>query len=211
MLLLLQGSLRHYKDPFAIVGIMTWDLDRSAHSVRIGQKPFFKVEDGALVLKGIPINQNGDEFFALNPPDVRSYSIENVGPWGGRFWHIRRAILGNQEREKNTAVLNEKILAEIIQLLRRQGIPHMFVIFYPRWICQNPADCREVLIKRVLKENGESFLSTRELVFEDAKRLGQNLKYDYYSDGHPTACQYKLIADHMKPYILSNRESAGAH
>lgn len=211
ILLLLQGSLRNYENPFVIVGIMTWDLDRSSHSVRTGQKPFFKVEDGALVLKGVPINQNSDEFFALNPPDVWSYLLRMWALRGGSFSRVRQAILGVQERQKNKSVINEKILVEMIQLLRRQEIPHMFVIFYPEWIYQDPADWREVLIKRVLEENGEIFLSTRELVFEDAKRLGKNPKYEYYSDGHPTAYQYKLIADHMKPYILPNRESVGAH
>lgn len=209
--LLLRGSLRHYKDPFVIVGIMTWDLDRSAHSVRIGQKPFFQVEDEALVLKGVPINQKPDEFFRLNPPNVWSYLLRLWALGDGPFWRVRQAIQGVQERQRNMEGINEKILVEIIRHLRRQGAPHMFVIFYPSWVYQDPADWREVLIKRVLDENGESYFSTRELVFEDAKRLGKNPKVDYYSDDHPTAYQYKLIAERIKPYILSNRESVGAH
>lgn len=41
-----------------------------------------------------------------------------------------------------------------------------------------------MLIRRVLEENGEPYISTRELVFfEDAKRLGKSPQGYYYAKG----------------------------
>lgn len=207
ILLLLQESLPHYEHPFVIVGIMTWDLDRSAHSVRVGQKPYFKVENEALVLKGVPISQNPEEFFASNPPRVWSYLLRLWALGDGPLWRLRQAVQGVEERRRNMEDINEKILMKIIQELRRGKSPHMFVIFYPNWVYQGPPDWREKLIKRVLEENGESYLSTKELVFEDAKRLGKSPKEYYYSEDHPTSYQYRLISDRIKPFIVSRRES----
>lgn len=204
--LLLRRSVPHYKKPFVIVGIMTWDLDRSAHSVRIGQKPFFSVEEEGLVLKGVPINPNSSEFFAQHPPEIWSYLLRLWAQGDGPLWKIRRSVQGIDERYRRMANLNEAILLEIIRELRREDLPHLFVIFYPDWIYQDPPDWRELLIKKVLAGNDERYISTRELVADDSKRTGLNPQSQhYYSEGHPTAYQYQLIAEQIKQHVFLPR------
>lgn len=204
--LLFRESLKHYQDPFVIIGIMTWDFDRSVLSVRIGQKPYYEVEEEELKLKGVPVSQDSNEFFREHPPQIWSYLYRLWAVNGDRFWRVRQALLGVEKRQRKVAEVNEKILNEMIAELNRRGLQHLFVIFYPNWTYRESPDWREVLIKRVLSENGERYLSTKELVSEDAKRLGKNPLEYYDATGHPTAYQNRLITNHIKPYVVSGGE-----
>ncbi|HVY55790.1 MAG TPA: hypothetical protein VHC46_08555, partial [Thermodesulfobacteriota bacterium] len=52
--LLYEKSVGLYKDPVVIFGFLTEDIDRSMLSFRLRQKPYYKLENGELVLSGVP-------------------------------------------------------------------------------------------------------------------------------------------------------------
>lgn len=201
MYLLLKESLPYYQNPFVIVGIMTQDLDRSALAVRIGQKPFFSVEDGELVLKGVPVLKDPTDFFSENPPRIVSYLARIWANRDGRFYRVRHLILGTEQQVRTKKTVNEKIILAMVAELKRRNIPHLFLIFYPDWIYNDPADWRELFLRNLFESHRIPYLSTKELISEDAKRSGKQPK-EYYYDGHPIATAYRLIGDVLKAYVL---------
>jgi hypothetical protein len=94
ILLLLKNSLDHFQNPFVIVSLLTQDVDRSTLSVRIGQKPYFEYIEGELVLQGIPINPDPEEFFAMNSPTVPSYLFRLWVLANGWPQHVRHYFKG---------------------------------------------------------------------------------------------------------------------
>ena len=54
ILLSLEKSLANYDAPFVVFGFLTYDIDRSVLSVRIGQKPYFVLEDDELLPRAFP-------------------------------------------------------------------------------------------------------------------------------------------------------------
>ena len=73
ILLLLKNSLNLFKNPLVVVGIFTDDLDRGVLSFRIGQKPYFEIEKGELVLHGVPSYPSPDQYLAEHPVSITSY------------------------------------------------------------------------------------------------------------------------------------------
>ncbi|CAI4032560.1 hypothetical protein DNFV4_02990 [Nitrospira tepida] len=208
MYLLLKESLPLYRNPFVIVGIMTQDLDRSALAVRIGQKPFFSVEDGALALKGVPVSPHPAVFFAENPPRIVSYLARMWANRDGRFYRIRQLILGTEDQVRIKKMVNEKIILAMVAELNRRNIPHLFLIFYPDWIYNDPADWREMFLRNLFEEHHIPYLSTKEIIQEDARKSGKQ-PIEYYDDSHPTADAYRLLAGVLKAHILNSSVNGG--
>ena len=205
MFLLLKNSLHHFQDPFVIVSLMTYDVDRSTLSVRIGQKPYFELGDGKLVLRGTPINADPNAFFAQNPPTIPSYLFRLWVQGTGWPQRVSQYFRGTDEIRKKRILINEKLLFSIIQELRQKRLQHIFVVFYPdrSLLDENWEDWRERFIERVLGDNHIPYISTKEIVKKHLSEHHGSLE-DYYikGDGHPTAYQNKLLADVMKKVVL---------
>ncbi|MFH1739604.1 MAG: hypothetical protein ABIH23_11400, partial [bacterium] len=81
-------SYEKFQSPLIIFGILTTDLDRSILTVRSYQKPYYKIENDELVLHGVPINMNPEEWLEQNPPRIYSYL--------GAFLFRRLCLLGSE-------------------------------------------------------------------------------------------------------------------
>jgi hypothetical protein len=68
---------------------------------------------------------------------------------------------------------------------------------------ENWIEWQEELIKRVLRENHEAYISAKEIVRQHLREHNGTID-DYYikGDGHPTALQNKLLSDVMKEAVL---------
>jgi hypothetical protein len=205
--LLLKHSLHHFQDPFVIVSILTQDIDRGTLSVRIGQKPYFELLDGEMVLRGTPIESEPKVFFVKNPPTVPSYLfrlwVQGNG-WPRQAREYFKEIDHLKTRQKKIEV-NEKLLLRIIHELRERHLDHIFLIFHVDRAVQdeNWIEWQEELIKRVLRENHEAYISAKEIVRQHLREHNGTID-DYYikGDGHPTALQNKLLSDVMKEAVL---------
>jgi hypothetical protein len=170
-------------------------------SVRIGQKPFFRVEEGELVLKGVPVLKHPAAFFSENPPRIVSYLARMWANRDGRFYRIRQFLLGTERQVQTKKTVNEKIILAIVTELKQRNIPHLFVIFYPDWIYDDPADWRELFLRNLFEGHHIPYLSSKEIIWEDATKSGRHPK-EYYYDGHPTASAYRLLTGNLKAHIL---------
>jgi hypothetical protein len=203
--LLLKNSLDHFQNPFVIVSILTQDVERSTLSVRIGQKPYFELVDGELVLQGIPINSDPKAFFAKNPPTIFSYLFRLWVQGNGWAQQVRRYFKGIDDIRNRRMQINKKLLLNIIYELRKRHLQHVFVVFHldravwdVDWI-----DWEEDLIERVLRDNHEPYILTKEIVRQHLREHNGTID-DYYikGDGHPTALQNNILADVMKKVVL---------
>ena len=203
--LLLKNSLDHFQNPFVIVSLLTEDVDRSTLSVRIGQKPYFEFVNGELVLKGVPINPDPEEFFANNHPTVPSYMFRLWVQGNGWPQHVRQYFKGIDHIRNKRIKVNEALLLKIIFELKKRSLQHIFLIFHVDRAVQdvNWKDWQEDLIEGVLRDHHEPYISAKEIVREHLREHNGTID-DYYikGDGHPTALQNKLLADVIKKVVL---------
>jgi len=208
--LLLQKSIHQYDDPFVVMSLMTFDLDRSILSVRTGQKPYFSVEDDKLKLRGIPINSDPDHFFTTNPPQIKSYLYRRI---------IHSDLLPEQLssflRRENDSIgkkkqVSEKIILEIVKELRAKKIDFVLLILHPHWEGVSTLDddtgWRDSFLKQVLRTNTIPYIWSKEIFTQDS-REGNHSYEDYISpgNGHPTTHFNKLIAEEIKKHVLENQ------
>ncbi len=209
--LLFQKSVHHYDDPFVVISLMTFDLDRSILSVRTGQKPYFLIEDSKLELRGIPINPNPDIFFATNPPQIKSYLYRRIIHSN----RIPKQITSLLRRDNDYYIskkiqVNEKIILEIVKELRTNNIDYVFLIFHPHTpgvsTLDDETDWRDSFLKQVLHENSIPYIWSKEVFKQDSK--DGKYSYDDYiipDNGHPTTHFNRLIAEEIKKYTLENQ------
>jgi hypothetical protein len=79
--------------------------------------------------------------------------------------------------------------------LKPRGIPHLFLI-------DDPANWREEFLRNLFEEHQIPYLSTKEIIWEDARKLGEHPK-EYYYDSHPTARAYRLLAQVLTAHIMA--------
>lgn len=202
--LLLKKSTPLYTNPFVVVGIMTEDLDRSLQSVRVGQKPYFEVVEDQLVLRGTPVNPDPAAYFAEHPPEIVSYLYRFLTHSEFLPWRLREYLNGAGEARRKKILVNKHIIVNIIEELRARNLDFVFLIFHPK---DPPVfnNWRDAFLRELFSQNRVAFLSTREIVGEDALQSRRDIT-EYYikGDGHPTALQNVLVAKELKNFILAN-------
>jgi hypothetical protein len=205
ILLLLKNSLHHYQNPFVVVSLLTQDVERSTLSVRIGQKPYFEVINGEMVLRGIPIESDPKAFFARNPPTIPSYLFRLWVQGKGWPQQVRQYFKGIEHINARRRGINEKLLLSMIDELRKRHLQHVFVVFHIDRAVQeeNWIDWQGDLIERVLRDNDVPYILAKKIVRQHLRDHNGTID-DYYikGDGHPTALQNKILADVMKNVVL---------
>jgi hypothetical protein len=203
--LLLKHSLDHFQNPFVIASVSTEDIERSTLSVRIGQKPYFELVDGELVLQGIPIHSDPNAFFVENPPTIPSYLFRLWVQGKGWPHQVRQSLKGINHSRQRKITINEALLSNIISELRKRRLKHVFVVFHVSHAVQHVdwSGWQEDLIERVLRANYEPYISTKEIVRQHLLEHNGTID-DYYikGDGHPTALQNQILADVLKKVVL---------
>ncbi|MBN2173405.1 MAG: hypothetical protein JW731_04695 [Bacteroidales bacterium] len=211
--LLFDKTYKSFEKPFVIFSLLTFDLDRSILHFRTGQKPFFEVEDDSLVLKGVPINSNPEEYLDANPTRTISYlwrkflySKENFLPK-----KTVDKLKGTNRYTRKKIEVNEKILLKTLNELRENNIEFVFVIFHTlqydrdNYTAEEENDWRNVFLKNFLEENKVPYIWTRDLILNDTTFDKFDIsKYILGEDGHPTTYFNTLIAEEMKRVVLAS-------
>ena len=203
--LLFKNSYYLYHNPIVIISLLTEDLDRSILTVRTGQKPYFLIENNQLILKGVPIQNNPQLYFANNPPTIKSYFLNRITHaiprevWPG-LWNNQSVI--NRKKE-----INRKILTEIIKELKDHNIDFFFLVFHGMWkgitTLDFKDDWRDLFIKRILEEANIPYIWSKDIYKHDnIDRKNTLLKYFIAGDGHPTTYNNKLIAEEIKKRVI---------
>jgi hypothetical protein len=205
--LLLQNTIDLYEDPFVVFSLMTADLDRSILTVRIGQKPRFRIEDDSLMLEQTPIYPNPDDFFAKNPPRIRSYLYRRILYANFVPKRFRSFLRRESARTNEKTQINEMIILEAVRELNARRIDYVFVIFHGNWravgTIDSEGDWRDRFLKKLFEEHEIPYIWSRDIVRAASEDSGRPLE-DYFvpHDGHPTTHYNTLIAGRIKRLVL---------
>ena len=171
-----------YEKPLVLVGIILDDLNRSAlQGLRNGPKPYFLAgADDELVLQGVPISDNPEEYFETHPIPLGSYLWRRF--LRTRFGYpIEERLL--RPRIESMQKINREIIKRFAETTKNEGASLGFVIFYPER--ELTPDWRHTFLLKTLKEFGVPYIDTKRYLLEYAN--GEEKKYkDLYfnDDGH---------------------------
>jgi hypothetical protein len=203
ILLLVQRTLDLYERPFVVLSVMTLDLDRSALTVRTGQKPRFALRAGELVPDGPPIERDAAAFFDAHPPEIRSYV------WRGVLFsrlvprRVADWVTGERARVAQLEALNAALLRALLDEVRRRGLDCACVVFHPDapGLCTlaGPEDWRDPFLRELLQGAGVPLIWSRDLLPPD-EELDASL-YILPEDGHPTTLFNTLVARAIKAAV----------
>ena len=210
--LLIQHSLELYEDPFVIVSLMTYDLDRTLLSVRTGQKPRFSLTDGELVVTSPPIEPDGRAFFDAHPPRIRSYLLRRLLFSGSCPDWLRRAVLGDDALRREKLAVNEALLDAILADLEQRGLDYHFVVFHARLTgaprSPEDEDWRERFLRGWLEQHGVPYTWSADLAEADLAARGLEPALAHYNlpgNGHPNEYFNRLVASALSEIVLSAR------
>jgi hypothetical protein len=206
--LLFEESVARYRNPLVIWSLLTEDIDRTVLSVRVGQKPFFDLAGGRLVLQGTPIDSDPARFFREHPPEIPSYFWRAMQrTFGDRVPRLRSAHARESVAKRDRKIaLTEAILGEVARDLRARELDDaVFLVFVPNWIGESyilqEHDWRLEAILGALEKEGFPVVVTRDLVRADIARTGA-VPTDYFgSDAHPNDRYNTLIAAALREHL----------
>ena len=186
---------------------MTFDLDRSVLSVRVGQKPRFVAEHGQLRLTNVPIEANPTDWFAAHPPTVRSYVAAMLSQQVRK--HVS-ALRRDPKIEARKMEVNGLILSAIEEELQSRGLDRIYVVFHPNWegvsTLAAPTDWRDPFLRAFFEDRGIPYVWSKELVQRD--REAWDTSGDDYigvEHGHPTTRYNELVAQEINASVLGGR------
>lgn len=186
--LMFKHSIDRFENPFVVFSVMTFDLDRSVLSVRIGQKPYFEVIDGTLELRGVPVESNPEDYFDSHPPRVGSY-----------LWRrLDRLLRGGEthDEERNRArkkKVNGAILNAAIDELEARRLDYVILVFHARRAFIRGPGWRSSWIKSQLDERQAPYLWSYDILQREAGDLPIDDLFDP-RNVHPTSLTNRIIA-----------------
>jgi hypothetical protein len=206
--ILMTQTVQKYKDPIVVFSLLTEDIDRNILSVRIGQKPRFRLEGGKLRLINVPIDSNPTDFFERTRPRIYSY-LFRMALYGGVLpTRLARALKGEEEKQNEKIDLAQALLKEAIADLRRHRLEFSFLVFVGNWrrvsSILDENDWRLDTIVRVLKEENVNYINAKDILREDMRETGRTVGEYFIPNGHYNGYTNTLIANRLK--IALNRE-----
>ena len=204
--LLYEKSNKLYEDPVVIFSFLTDDIDRSALSFRIGQKPYYKVENGALVLNGVPVDPDAKHFLKEHPISIKSYLwaylIHNkVIPE-----RVIRYLRGDEQKVEMKKNVSRAIIQKTIDDLRERHVRFFVIVFQPDWpdAIDGPDSWRDTLSREILDRNHVPYIWTKGLILADMKKTGKNISEYFNVGGHYNDYANNLIAPEIKKMVLEH-------
>ncbi|MEM6794048.1 MAG: hypothetical protein AAF725_08690 [Acidobacteriota bacterium] len=202
--LLFQRSIDLFEDPFVIFSVMTFDLDRSVLSVRIGQKPYFEVENGALELRGVPIDSDPHRYYAENPPEVGSYLLRRLR----RLPRFRPDEDGSAATARKKEV-NGAIFAEAIRELEARELDYVIFVFHARKALRDGPDWRSAFLEGELERHGAPYLWSYDILRSRAPNAELDELFDPKTV-HPTSLANRIFARAMAERVRADSADESA-
>ena len=210
IMMLYERSVDHFENPLVVVMVMPLDLDRSALGVRVGQKPYFELVDGALELRGVPVQADALAYLDQHPPMIRSYVYRKL-----LFSSYTPPSLRAWLRDEDAVIRRKKALAEavierMVSDLRRRDLEFLFVVFHPHWPgvsgLDAETDWRDPFLRDQLESRGVPYIWSKDL-FRSAT-AGEAPDFSEWiipENGHPTTRFNRLVADAIQERVIRGK------
>lgn len=210
--LLCKQTYKRFDKPIVVLSVMTSDLDRTVLTNRIGQKPYYEIRNDSLQLRGVPIESDPEKFFEEHPPRIKSYLWRRLlyTPRNPLPDYIKAKLKHEDAKNNYKAVLNERVLQDIVDELRGNNIDFVFLVFHyvqkgnSQFSVEQEDNWRDKLLRDFIAKNKLPYIWSKDLIKKDSAYNGSNLeKYMMEDNGHPTTYFNTLIANEIKNYVLS--------
>ena len=184
-----------FRKPLIIFGILTTDLDRCVLTVRTAKKPYFVIEDNKLIVRGVPIDSNLEQWLQQNPPRIKSYFLSFI------IQKLRQKRLTYKQTEKKQ--INALIIEEIVRESRDQNLPLLFVIFYPEKELRK-ISWRELFLKAQFDRLAVPYADTKVILLRKAEQESVDIsKYYHPKNGHLNELGNMVIAEALRNILTA--------
>lgn len=183
--LLLSLTLDRYveQDPVVVVGLLVDDdLDRCYLGLRGHPKPYFRLQDGVLVLHAIEETTPLD-YVRAHPVGIRSY-LWRWFLFGQRALPIADPIAWTSDADQ--VQVKEAVSARIIEALQLQvvarRVEYFFLLFHG-WRCaasSAPCGWQEPFLLRELGQREIPYVSSKRYLREHVQRTGAELSSSFF-------------------------------
>ena len=189
-----------FQDPFVIIGILTFNMDRSMFAVHSAPKPYFELENDALVLQGTPLPEDINVWYNQHPPSINSYLLAMVDQ------KLKLARAGGSELElpqniPQKKLINGKIIEEMVREAQTHDLPLLFVLFYAQQELEYEG-WRELFLKEMFAKLDVPYIDTKEIFW---RAMGENMenvsKLYYPENAHPNEFGNCLVAEAIAAYL----------
>jgi hypothetical protein len=208
--LLMKATVPLYERPVVVFSVMVEDVHRTTKAFRIGQKPCFRVVDGAVREVGGPIRADTRAYLDAHPPRIRSYVLAMLahGPFVPRG--IQGLFRGSGSQQEELEAVNAALIADVCAFLRERDVPVLAVIFHPYQppddgpiVFEDEEGWRSRFLRRTLDNLRVPAVFANDLLRADATRVRLRRRDAYFiEDGHPNERYNRLIAAEMKRFVL---------
>jgi hypothetical protein len=203
-------TFMHYNNPVVIFSFLTDDLVRSCLYFREGQKPVYHVQDdGSLKLDTSRYILSNESYIMKYPPQITSYLWRKFLYSNVNFLpkKITQYLTGEATNRKKVIDLNQKIITDVIRLLRESKTDFIFLVFQEKedYQFKEKDNWRVNFIRKILNENHVQYIWAEDLI-RDKINLQDTIALDKYhikNDGHPTTEFIHLIADQIKKHVMN--------
>ncbi len=181
-----------------LVGVLTWDIDRTVFSFMFGQKPRFVVQDGALRLSNIPFPSSNQKFLRSFKVSYPSFLIQALKRKWARLRNLD-IVEGGQAEEKRQ--ITRAILAQWSREIAAAGAQMTVVLFHTRQDIATQ-DWRNEVVRETCGELGILLLDTADVLLpylRERNSFGDEL-YEP-NDFHHTDLANQLIAAQIAGYL----------
>jgi len=205
--ILFNNTINMFKKPFVVFSFMVLDLDRSILSVRIGQKPFFIIDNNKSKLSETKIFKNPDDYYRNNPPQIKSYIYRKILYGDLLPLKIKSFLKKEKYYIADKIAINKKIFYETLKVLSENNTDFVFLVFHAHWpgvSSLDKLDWRDDFLINYFKEHNLPYIWSRDIIKNDKGLTKKD--YAQYIDpntGHPTTYLNKLIHNEIKKFIIN--------
>ncbi len=216
MYLWLRSVIGQFSEPHIMIGLIYPDLDRCIYQVMHAAKPYFKIEEDSLVLKGVPIAANYGQWLEQFPVTIKSYLFAGCDGltrrafstrWGCKYlfkFHASESTTRRNEKEK----LWYKLIEEIKELCKNNNASLTFVLF-PSDYHMIHEGWQEVFLKKVFYDLKIDYIDLKKPLKDHLETNDLKWYKDLYRlKSHPDDELNQLIATFLANYLTVNYYSS---
>ena len=210
--LLIENIVGKYKNPFIVIGLMVFDLDRSAMQFRTGPKPRYFVEDTKLVLEEAELTNDIPKYLLKNPVKFNSFLYRRICVALDKEINFARipfldsCIKDNVPKKKN---LNRLLVKKIVADLESRKLDYVFLVFNPNWVGVSTLDgettWREPYLRELFEQLNLPYIWSADAISSYRKRveIPTSRFFGPEDSGHPSSLYNELIAKEIKKFVLA--------
>jgi len=180
-----------FHNPLIVIGLLDVDIDRCILTCSPYPKPYFRVENDQLVLKGVPVQVNAEQWHREHPPKILSFFLAFLEK--EIRWFMKKHESYRQDEKKDVAA---KLIERIVQETREHDLRIVFVLF-------GNEGWRKSFIVEQLEHWKISYIDVGQVLDRHAQEESENLLTYYKSEigGYSSAIGNRIAAEAIRELL----------